>query len=1801
MYKCTNGVLLIFALLFNAFDSVEAHADDGQLFQLTPEQAMTVYGLDQHLRSIDASEWNMFKKSAWEELAELLARYFQITTGEANPRDANNAAIEQAVRKLQGSGFRGCFPIDYINYLEAMREIARRPGEAVRGPDGKPVIRIPLQLTELLWLLEPIRPALYHASADWPSELENWVGTWESYFEKEVLAVLNEYIRYERRLSKMRMVLDQPEWVKELMGIADDKAIAALLGRLESLGNYERVIKQLGDKKAGELQAEIDRIREAAIPTKQDLRLLEKHATEVAEWFKEHRQQVNQVLGHVRKVLAIRHVDYPSDAIATGKPCIRLRVKGDSDINDLKGMNSSLTVAVYVCRPTQGTTAKINDPKYTTDKEGQEDLGSAYEEIDLGVTISSVRVRDNGELYHVQGVRPTINVDTAVMSKALYRLGLPEQIKVGNVTVTAPALDDIRIKADVILPPFISPVSGLNPNCFDSNIEVTLRGGELKVDVGAGLGDPLLAEVDLLQNSFDEQLSKVIVAHTGGGADKPALMLESIQSLGKWRNGIFAYESTFRLNRLGPIKLLDGGVPWKTSFSARCQDKRWSYKLEKQPVPGSLIDAISDHFRETLLDPAIQTYQQSDLKEIAGELKKFVTLEAAVYDPESKSIAGKARFDTSWLSKAEIQQLGVEFPPIEFTLSLVDGKLTIKGFGIDELKERIKAAAELLVKALQKRLKSEFDHVLVASLPGKQIDLLGQTLKITSAEVVDDAVSIDLEVTMNEEKLTVEDLRLTAFELDGEKVKGPKCDFRHVRIKPGLKKYVAGVLNFDQNYLEFGQVRYTLDGVRFTVSIVIDEVGMVIPCGEVTAGRDGISINQADLKEAFKNWVNTNLSSMTIGDLGPVKNIKFNGDRTNLFAKPIEIWLDGEMELSWLIGEDVGIPFSIQVAPNLGKPKIDTDKLAQVTADLIKQILPEELFTASPIKNPRPLLPPGGPYGLQFDLEFKAWVFDVEDKGASLTTKGLDISPRISFRPIAMMPVPTGFAIVNAGVVVELDKITKVGVVGDVTLGAAGIDKIIKTSASVTTILGKKEELGNFDIDGKLVLVEVLPLLQVNGSVEFQKGTIDVEARTTGLLDKLIQVRDQMHINAFEGLYKQGGSLGVLGIRLAETDIEIHAFDAKIMASAMVDLPIVSARVLITVSPNLSDFQAEAGFEAKIGSFKLAGTHLLAKASLVDLNTSVLFLDVRILAPSIKTMTPDRILKSLLGIFDFDLESLFSTLSKGEITISFLDGQSGGKGTPSLGQGDRVPQDTSGSPSDQMPPPDNAPPSDSQPANEDGGPQKDPPKPETPPAPLPDVPSDPPKGGGKEPTVRTYKPGDVSMLIVKDPDQSRFPQTTYLRRYVTERGATYYGWNALSKDVYDHYMRNSNSPRKDLMVIDCFWVRNATDEERELSKSRFGWPYWSREYHITLAQNGEVHAVGEFATAKPVKIEGIPMDDIGVKTELSIWQFITGEKKYRYTEGDIAIIRYYARSNLDKSFGSVVSLNRIEEEQAKPKTVGTETLTSLPGYIIRRDDVLRDEFHHFVPPDPKPYSVLTFQPREGKPVKVRSNWRLYKHAGMGSDLTERPSSALLLISDAQQKGHGLGYLYGKMDRPMLFLRGVGGTTPQTSIWCVDAEGQILPPIEVVDPEFKHRRIDSTYWSGAQGDAIGEVISSRISDEDGWDDLAIVRREDGGHTLVFGAGIDSEQGDWKFELLTIGRDGKVSLFGKTSGAKLEEKFAEWLKPDRGVEPVLRNSPYKDLKSGDARRWLIDQFIQPEEDTDKVWNVDPFLAFKRFQQS
>lgn len=1799
MQKCNSGALLLLALLFSALYSNSAHAEDKLILQLTPERAMTVYGLDQQLRSIDSSEWDMFKQTAWEEFAELVAQYFRISTGAANPQMASKAAMERVVEQLRASGFQDCFPKDYKDNLKKMREIVRNPDGVPKGPDGKPLIKIPLQLTELLWLLEPIRPTLYHASANWPTELENWAGTWESYFEEEILVVLNEYIRYERRLSKLRLVLDQPGWVKELMGIADEKAIVALIDRLESLGDYERVIKQLGEKKADELQAEIDRIREAAIPTKQDLRLLERHATEVAKWFKEHRQQVNQVLGHVRKVLAIRHVDYPPDAIATGKPCIRLRVKGDSDINDLKGMNSSLTVGVYVCRPTKGTTAKINDPTYTTGQEEQDDLGSAYEEIDLGVTISSIRVRDNGELYHVQGVRPTIQTDTEVMSKALYRLGLPEQIKVGNVTVTAPSLDDIRIKADVILPPFVSPVSGLNPNGFDSKIELTLKGGELEVEVGAGLGEPLLKKVDSLQASFDKQLRKIVEAHAGGGADKPALGLERIRSLGRWRNGVFAYESTLRLNQLGPIELPEAGVPWKTLFSARYIDKRWSYSLEKQSVPGPLVDAISDHFRETLLDPAIQTYQQSNLKEIADELKKFVVLEAAVYDPGSKSISGKARFDTSWLSEAEIQQLGVELPPIEFTLSLVDGKLSIKGFDIDELKERIKAAAEFLVKALQKRLKSEFDQALVASLPGKKIDLLGQTLKITSAEVVDDAVSIDLEVTVNEEKFTVEDLRLIAFELDGEKVKGPKCDFRHVKIKPGLEKYVAGVLNFDQHYFEFGQVRYTLDGVRFTVSIVIDEIGMVIPCGEVTAGRDGISINQADLKKAFKNWVNTNLSSMTIGDLGPVKNIKLNGDRTNLFAKPIEIWLDGEMELSWLIGEDLGIPFSIQVAPNLGKPEIDKDKLAQVTADLIKQILPEELFAASPIKKPRPLLPPGGPYGLQFDLEFTAWVFDVEDKGASLTTKGLDISPRISFRPIAMMPVPTGFAIVNAGVVVELDKITNVGVVGDVTLGAAGIDKIIKTSASVTTSLGQKEKIGNFDIEGKLVLVEVLPLLQVDGSVKFQKGTIDVEARTTGLLDKLIQVRDQMHINAFEGLYKQGGSLGVLGIRLAETDIEIHAFDAKIMASAMVDLPIVSAMVLITVSPNFSDFHAEAGFEAKIGSFTLAGAHLLATASLVDLNTTVLFLDVRILAPSIKTMTPDRILKALLGIFDFDLESLFSALSKGEITISFFDAQSGGEGTPSLGQGDPVPQDTNGSPSDQMPPPDNAPPPDSQPANEDGEPQKDPPKPETPPAPLPDVPSDPPSRGGEEPSVQTYKPGDVSMLIVKDPDQSRFSQTTYVRRYVTERG-TYYGWNALSKDVYDHYMRNGNSPRKDLMVIDGFWVRNATDEERELSKSRFGWSSWFREYHITLAQNGEVHAVGEYATAKPVKIEGIPMDDIGVKTELSIWEFITGQKKYRYTEGDIAIIRYYARSNLDKSFGSVASFNRIEEEQAKPKTIGTETLTPLPGYIIRRNDVLRDEFHHFMPPDPKPYSVLTFQPREGKPVKLHSNWRLYKHAGMGSDLTDRPSNALLLISDSQQKGHALGYLYGKEDRPMLFLRVVGGTTPQTSIWCVDAKGQILPPIEVIDPELKHRRIDSTYWSGAQGDAIGEAISSRITSEDGWDDLAIVRREDGGHTLVFGAGIDSEQGDWKFELLTIASNGKVSSFGKTSGTKIEEKYGEWLQPQGGVEPVLRNSPHKDLKSGEARRWLIDQFIQPEEDTDKVWNVDPFLAFKRFQQ-
>lgn len=1729
-------VALFTATLLLNSQTGRAASSAQDLRSLRPDEVTLLFTTWQQLMDLDGAVWTTFKSNVWTDLSGLLATNIV--------QSQNN---QDAVKKLAESHFRLCLPREWTEASDRVKRAAQEAARLAKAslPVPKTTNSIPEQLAETLWLVNAIEPWLTPQLAKIRSRSIREVN---AQAKTAVETAINEYITFQKRLGKLQVIADQPVFIQQLIGV-DSNELKSLLRSLDSNGSLTNLAGQVSKSKDILADAEaharaVEQIRSHQLQAILKARVqVENFSAKIKAWFESNGVALKAASDYHTAVLRTYTIDFPS-TLPSGA-LLRFKVT-PPDPSEMRGQQTLVKAELFLVE--KATNILVNKAANANNAGSFSTANLSVtnkapdEEIALGVTFGKLNLSEDQKLSLANTIFPTIVIDQEKVRTALQHFGLPNFLAVSKVELAniAPSLNSFALSFEVQVPGLEVP-SLLSAQAPPTKISLAIEGGKITFEM---LRAKLRQELDALQRKFESNINAQIAA---ANVKLPALFLQPIEPVGRWTNGAVGYKAALALKSLANISLDPQKVKWGALFYRTNINNTWQFRLQTIGEPAEMLSAlrvalekqISGLFRTNLNDAksadALSTF--ITIKNLRLALENDVLLEA------SGSISGLPSLPNV---------PNDAFPDFTFSLS-TSGQLKLRTDSLETaLRQHAQAIAAGILARLQKTVKQE----IVNQLDGAQFSLFGLSAVVSKAQSRATDVAIEMKVSVvGGKQFTVSNLLLLDGSVSGGKLQSPRFDFRNAKVDPTIEEFLASSLNFDRSLFRLSQLSLTPDGVNFQLFLSVSVFGGDIPVADVhlsATGNNGIAISQNAIKTALDTRVRDYLrdKNIAIPEVGIARNIRL-GARTSFLNDP-QVWVDGEVPIVDAL--DFVIPFACKVYPDI-KVEVDENQAKNQAIKILQNTL-GAIFPNSGIDKFGVKL---NPITLVIDAKLNPWVFTADVRGIEISQSGIKLPRELSFQVPGFIPVPVAFAIVNPGVVVPLRKDGEVGVVGDITIASEGIDKVIKFRSRLAT---KISDIGKFRMEGVLVLVDSLPLVTVDGEANFRDGKLNLNARTTGILDKLVQMRDQLSFDANAKRYEQKGSLGVLGIKLTETEIivQIAGLNSHFQASAQASLPIVTAKIRIKASLNFREIEGAGDFEVGLGGFTLSGAHLDASLRKVELKFEVLLFNVTILAPSINTITPDRVLAAILNLLDFDITSFFESIIKRNVTISFFD-KSGKPTNGSIGQGDPPPSGQI--PSDNMaqqPPAksnDETPPVEQTNANtpegmiaEKTGQPVDPP------------PGSTPKKHQYDMDVRSYVTGDVGFKFVA----GKGPERGLWVEHYTWGKSTWESGVAVSESIKNHLSS------RDTMLLSGFWLDARISKVQ--SNDRRGRPLHGVWHYVTFTRDEKVHVCGEYPQGAVIDVQ-VPLDELGIKPEKNRpWWNLFGKKEYRFTIGEIAIIREFAMA---KVLGNRADfLGRVH---IPAQNVGSFNFSDQIFYKLRENL-------------PSVGDVITLQLREGQTFHIRTTSRLFP---IVQEDNPRARAVMSLLADASVAGSPITLLSFSGD-VLLFARGANMTRAETTLWAIKGDGAIVPPVRLLSQvSFYNWDLDSVWPENSFYTEFTREIATGA-----WAEASIQAHPMENYFGFVAKGVLAPSkgsvppDDWAFKVIQW-QNNAPRVLGPFKSTTINAEYQKWIE-----RRTLKVAGHRDLKSGDSRLWLLNEFIAAPTAWPKSWNAYPFLLLETIQQ-
>jgi hypothetical protein len=1530
-----------------------------------------------------------------------------------------------------------------------------------------------------------------------PQDLQDWAD-----------AAVAQWMRLQVDTAYLRAVAAQPEWLQQLLG--EDRAkVQAWLAEIDppapqlpADASPEQARAQWSKFRERTLAADktslASEIRQEVVRLRQRLGVLHREASDVRELLHANAQRL--------------FVDLPPEH-GQNAPFLRLRLAWP-DGNEQASRVGASAFLVWPRPPVQVQAAPgRGGPAALTVPATMPAVVSAADEVPLGISFRGLQIDKDGHLSLPPDAAPQINVNTAQLQSALRRFGLPEPVVLQNVRFVEPSLKTFTFDADVDLP--VSE-ERLRVRVSIDPAQLVAEGGmarmlrQIKVTGGRSL-------VEHLQDEFIGRL-KEQVASTGmlqvGGPD--GVRAGELSASGDWSDGTLQITAKIRLGTDGPA--------WPVGLQLVRDNERWRVRPAPHVLPGEVIDWLRGRALAALAGAL-----GSDMPRL-DRLSRTVTLTKVVYDANENRVSG-------------VLTVPVKVAPVNGTLSLpfsVDLRGNVSLSTGDAL-ATLKASLNDLLNALIAEAQGAAGADLAASLNGKTLALPGMTVSVRDAvyEAPAKRYRAMFAATVAGTEFGVGPVYLLDFKIEGGAVTAPRLDLTDARITPDPAAMLSKALGVDSLPVRISQPRGNADGIQFSAELNIPELGQPLPLGEFSLGTKGTNWDRAALTAAIQSRAAELLKGkrFELPDVGPISDLAIDPAKGDIaFLPTFSLRVRGTMTLT----EGVSLPVTVQIKPSF-KVDVEDAVLTAVIDPLVKvlrsELLPPDLsgFT---IENFKRIDPWARPYGVMFDASIDVLGMKVKVTQLKVTQAGLRLPDMVSVQLPGTYPIGTsGLVLVDPGVGLPLRKdVKRVDLLGNITVGSDGVDKVIKIAAEMQLFLPDLR----LDLQGRTILFDKVPVFQVKGAASLKTGRMELESRTVGLIDRVVSVRGMAVLDAKQRLFSQAASIGIFGLKVADTDMLLKIDDKNVLfdMSGRADLVLVTAHAHVGGAlPEISRFKADAHFKTEVAGFTLSGARIEVASAKAELGCEVIGIKLTVIVPGISQLTPGTVADAILSLLDFDFD--LSALLKRDIVIDLRkpDGSPAGGGTVGQPEPHQPKQE-----------PDAPPPPGGGLAHVDEAPAPSGGTPPPPPAPEgPKIPSE----------VYMYQGGDSALKFRPDPENPGMFIGEYVR-----------GGAVVDQEHYPVSQQMMDRLKRVILIGREYFPK--PDGALEPQRCTYGNQHPAVEMLIGLDQ-GEAKVYLLYLSAH--RIEPLNMDDSPVQLIKpgplnEFWNFITGgsQGKQALRPGDIRLLNEWARSK------AVPQYQAFDYKSSRPFNL-TE-LNAASGLAL--PDVRAYRYKRVDEHDVPVWRVGVSDPDVTFDVPVSSPLAPL----MTSDLTSDHYKRLLAhILAARLKGENVEVVEADsgLGNVVLLLgddRLVFFTSSGTNSISVRTPGA-----------FNAMRRDSA----AEG--LWSKLRTELPKAPAGSALWVARVDQSWRTLT-GTRVEENVLDWSLRLMEL-RNGAVGpATPRTKAADISGRYEQLLAEDQVIDPAR---PPK-LDSPAARQWLIERLLEPVDEVQKHMSVSPTLLLK-----
>lgn len=849
---------------------------------------------------------------------------------------------------------------------------------------------------------------------------------------------------------------------------------------------------------------------------------------------------------------------------------------------------------------------------------------------------------DEPVLHYVSGTGRLSAVVNSVTARVLLEdLGIPPQyaswmqepLSLVNV---GPTLDG----ASVQIPVRIGGVQ-LNPLTLDIRTGESVAGNaDLKVSV---IGDQVRRQFEAKVNNVLEQLIKdnqLLTASLGLAAPFSEILTKTTIT-GAWTSGDIRVSTKLKLPMgcefvLGG-RLTESGIepeppPMSGSFRVCLREYLWTQLAPSQPLEGLEV------------------------------LRKFFGISDTKFDYSRGMIRTTLSINTGLPGALAGVSIKADLPVLATALAVESG-------AIKTLRDFLQQSGEAIVNAHNELLRAE-KSVDLARLKGRPINVFGIMATILDARADDKAgiYRVDASLRLAKETFVFNDIRVGKISIISGSPSLGQLDFSRVTLSDPearmgtLAKELTQFAN--SKYFRFSSPRLTDQGLETQLDFILPMAELEFSADTVVIPWSGpTNVHLQSLLQGVSQKVAKHLASEL--KYLPILDAKTADLRIELSAVNwttpgfilkgrIDLAHGLTLKLEWPVHE----PFSAE-------KHLLLDGKAGVKKILESMAISRLSFSGNGLKIDKVEVRKDKPYGISANI-------GVEIIGAQFTSRvrfttadhSLRFDHEITGTWPGSIPLPYGFVLVNPGGTIYTSGRPRVTLIGKLTYGEASVASAVHVDGSIDAFF---DDL-IFKLKGETVVLEKVPVSISEGTIDFNRGTAQLDSRSIGPMASLMKERQTLFLDAGTGLFDYSGLLGALGMDLGSAHLILAPRDNKVGAKVRAKVPFADASADFDLDGklDLSALSMTAFFSAKVlvpVDFQVRATQSNAAIKLsLDLpvlrsHISLTVTSKSISDPNLGKKIEDLIRQLLeLKIQSFDLSKLNPELDISEVSYENDDG-----------------------------------------------------------------------------------------------------------------------------------------------------------------------------------------------------------------------------------------------------------------------------------------------------------------------------------------------------------------------------------------------------------------------------------------------------------------------------------------------------------------------------------------------------------------